>query len=79
MKFLAGALIFSSMLPLSGRRSSESSGAASQIYDFRGSAFDQIGLQEGDTILEIDGKKVGSLEDIGEKFLNTRNSRSSRR
>jgi S1-C subfamily serine protease len=44
-------------------------GRGVEIYDFRGSAFEQIGLQEGDTVLEIDGKKIHSLEEMRKPHL----------
>lgn len=68
-KFLASALIFSAMFAVLWTPIERIIGRGVAIYDFRGSAFDQIGLQEGDTILQIDGKKVNSLEEIRRKIF----------
>jgi O-Antigen ligase/PDZ domain len=72
-KFLVFALIFSSMFAVLWTPIERIIGRGVQIYDFRGSAFDQIGLQEGDTILQIDGKKVNSLEEIHRKIFENPN------
>ncbi|HVE59961.1 MAG TPA: O-antigen ligase family protein [Pyrinomonadaceae bacterium] len=63
-KFLAFALIFSAMFAVLWTPVERVIGRGVEIYDFRGSAFDQIGLQEGDAILQINGKKVKSLEEV---------------
>jgi hypothetical protein len=71
-RFLAFALIFSAMFAVLWTPVERIIGRGVAIYDFRGSAFDQIGLQEGDTILQINGKKVNSLEDVRRRiFENT--------
>ncbi len=72
-KFLACALIFSAMFAVLWTPLERVIGRGVQIYDFRGSAFDQIGLQEGDTILQVDGKKVGSLEEVRRKIFENPN------
>jgi hypothetical protein len=68
-KFLAFALIFSAMFAVAWTPVERMIGRGVAIYDFRGSAFDQIGLQEGDTILQINGKKVKSLEDVRRRIF----------
>ncbi len=80
VKFLAAALVFSSMFAVLWTPVERIIGRGVAIYDFRGSAFDQIGLQEGDTILEIGGKKddltgktplykVNSLEQVRQRIF----------
>ena len=73
VRFLACALIFSAMFAVLWTPIERMIGRGVAIYDFRGSAFDQIGLQEGDTILQIDGKKVGSLEEVRRKIFENPN------
>jgi len=68
-KFLAFALVFSAMFAVLWTPIERIIGRGVAIYDFRGSAFDQIGLQEGDTILQINGKKVNSLEAVRQKIF----------
>ena len=72
-RFLVFALIFSTMFAVLWTPIERIIGRGVQIYDFRGSAFDQIGLQEGDTILQIDGKKVNSLEEVRRKIFENPN------
>jgi hypothetical protein len=69
VKFLAGALIFSAMFAVVWTPIERAIGRGVRIYDFRGSAFDQIGLLDGDTILQIDGKKVSSLEEMRQRIF----------
>ncbi len=68
-RFLAFALVFSAMFAVVWMPLERIIGRGVAIYDFRGSAFDQIGLQEGDVILQINGKKVGSLEDVRRRIF----------
>src|SRR5215213_5751583 len=68
-RFLAFALIFSTMFAVLWTPVERIIGRGVEIYDFRGSAFEQIGLQEGDTILQINGKKVNSLEAMRQKIF----------
>ena len=68
-RFLAFALIFSAMFAVLWTPVERAIGRGVAIYDFRGSAFDQIGLQEGDTILQINGKKVSSLEEMRRRIF----------
>ncbi len=72
-RFLVFALMFSTMFAVLWTPIERVIGRGVQIYDFRGSAFDQIGLQEGDTILQINGKKVNSLEEVRQKILENTN------
>jgi hypothetical protein len=72
-RFLAFALIFSTMFAVLWTPVERLIGRGVRIYDFRGSAFDQIGLQEGDTILEINGKKVNSLEEMRRRIFENPN------
>lgn len=72
-KFLAFALVFSAMFAVVWTPIERIIGRGVAIYDFRGSAFDQIGLQEGDTILQINGKKVNSLEAVRQKIFENPN------
>ncbi len=72
-KFLVFAFIFSAMFAVVWTPIERIVGRGVQIYDFRGSAFDQIGLQEGDTILQINGKKINSLEEIQQKIFENPN------
>ncbi len=72
-KFLAFALIFSAMFAVLWTPFERIIGRGVAIYDFRGSAFDQIGLQEGDTILQINGKKVNSLEEVRRRIFENPN------
>jgi len=69
VRFLVFALIFSTMVGVLWMPVQRAIGRGVQIYDFRGSAFEQIGLQEGDAVLEIDGKKVHSLEEMRQKIF----------
>lgn len=62
--FLALALVFSAMAAMLWTPVERIIGRGVQIYDFSGSAFDQIGLQEGDVLLKVEGKKVGSLAEV---------------
>jgi hypothetical protein len=68
-RFLAFALIFSTMFAVLWTPVERLIGRGVEIHDFRGSAFDQIGLQEGDAILQINGKKVNSLEAMRQKIF----------
>jgi hypothetical protein len=68
-RFLALALIFSTMFAVLWTPVERIIGRGVEIYDFRGSAFDQIGLQEGDAVLQINGKKVNSLEEMRQKIF----------
>jgi hypothetical protein len=43
-------------------------GRGVQIYDFAGGPFEQVDLDQGDTILEIDGVKVRSLDEIRDRI-----------
>jgi len=71
-RFLACAIIFSTMFAALWTPVERVIGRGVEIHDFKGSAFDRIGLQEGDTILQINGKKVNSLEAMRQKiFENT--------
>ena len=72
-RFLAFALIFSAMFAVLWTPVERMIGRGVEIHDFRGSAFDQIGLQEGDTILQIDGKKVRSLEQMRQRIFENPN------
>jgi len=72
-RFLAFALIFSAMFAVLWTPVERMIGRGVAIYDFRGSAFDQIGLQEGDTILQINGKKVNSLEEMRRRIFENPN------
>jgi len=68
-RFLAFALIFSTMFAVLWTPVERIIGRGVEIYDFRGSAFEQIGLQEGDAILQINGQKVNSLEAMRQKIF----------
>jgi hypothetical protein len=68
-RFLAFALIFSTMFAVLWTPVERIIGRGVEIYDFRGSAFDQIGLQDADAILQIDGKKVNSLEEMRRRIF----------
>lgn len=68
-RFLAFALIFSTMFAVLWMPVERLIGRGVEIYDFRGSAFDQIGLRDGDAILQIDGKKVNSLEEMRRRIF----------
>src|SRR5215204_2283646 len=68
-RFLVFALIFSTMFAVLWTPLERIIGRGVEIYDFRGSAFDQIGLQDGDAILQIDGKKVNSLEEMQRRMF----------
>jgi len=68
-RFLAFALVFSTMFAVLWTPIERIIGRGVAIYDFRGSAFDQIGLQEGDVILQINGKKVNSLEEVRRRIF----------
>lgn len=72
-KFLVFALIFSTMFAVLWMPVERMIGRGVQIYDFRGSAFEQIGLQEGDAVLQIDGKKVHSLEEMRRRIFENPN------
>ena len=72
-RFLAFALIFSAMFAVLWTPLERIIGRGVAIYDFRASAFDQIGLQEGDAILQINGKKVNSLEEVRRRIFETQN------
>ncbi|MBK8148797.1 MAG: O-antigen ligase family protein [Acidobacteria bacterium] len=64
VRFLAGALIFSAMVAVVWTPVERAIGRGVQIYGFQGGPFEQAALAEGDTILEINGRKVSSLDDI---------------
>jgi hypothetical protein len=63
-RFLAFALIFSAAVVAAWMPIERIIGRGVEIHDFSGSAFDQIGLQEGDTILQIGGKKDNFTDKI---------------
>ena len=68
-RFLVFALILSAMVGVVWMPVQRAIGRGVQIYDFQESAFEQIGLQEGDAVLEIDGKKVHSLEEMRQRIF----------
>ncbi len=72
-RFLVFALILSAMVGVVWMPIQRAIGRGVQIYDFRGSAFEQIGLQEGDAVLEINGKKVHSLEEMRRRIFENPN------
>jgi hypothetical protein len=72
-KFLVFALIFSALFAAFWMPVERLIGRGVQIYDFRGSAFEQVGLQEGDAVLQIDGKKVHSLEEMRRRIFENPN------
>jgi hypothetical protein len=72
-RFLAFALVFSAMFAVVWTPIERIIGRGVRVYDFRGSAFAQIGLQEGDTVLEINGKKVNSLEEMRRRIFENPN------
>ncbi|MBS1795161.1 MAG: O-antigen ligase family protein [Acidobacteria bacterium] len=68
-RFLAFALVFSAMVAVVWTPVERAIGRGVTLYDFAGSAFDEIGLRDGDTILEIDGKKVNSLDELRRRIF----------
>lgn len=66
IRFLAGVLIFGAMIPVLWTPIERAIGRGVQIFDFQGSPFEQVGLDNGDTILTVNGHKVSTLNDIRE-------------
>jgi hypothetical protein len=67
-KFLAGALVVSSMVAVIWTPLERIPGRGVQVFEFQGGPFEQIGLDEGDTILEVNGQKVSSLAEVRDRI-----------
>lgn len=68
VKLIAGALIVSAMVPVLLTPFERIIGRGVQIFDFRGSVLEKATFEDGDTVLSVNDKKVGSLEELQRIF-----------
>lgn len=68
VQVVAAALIVSAMVPVLLTPFERIVGRGVQIFDFRGSVLEKATFEDGDTVLSINNKKVGSLEELQKGF-----------
>lgn len=72
LRVVGGVLITAAMLPVLLTPLERIPGRGVQIFQLGGSAFEQATFTDGDTILKVNGRKVGSLDEVRDEIVESR-------